>query len=104
MKNLGEEILGPLGYYPMLHAMNGQEVASVTWSHPDTGIAIVVHANGQAEVKSAYKMITLSTGKISWPHPRLDVFIRQIRELLDGVSEGQLDLEGEWGSGVRRGL
>jgi hypothetical protein len=75
----GYEEAQRLGYSTFSHAPNH----SATYIKGE--IALTVYLDGNAELHSQWKLVRLSTGKISFPHPRFEMFERQLRELLAGV-------------------
>ncbi len=48
-------------------------------------LCLTVYNGEEAELSSSYKMITLKTGKFSFPHELFHIFENQIMHLLNGV-------------------
>ena len=77
----GETEAKRLGY--TLYAYSGCKKTALY--HKDR-LSLTVYTDGMAELSRHYKMILLTTQKISFPHPRFELFENQILSLLQGVN------------------
>jgi len=50
-------------------------------------LSLKVYSDNTAEILGHYKIIQIHTPKISFPHPRFQMFENQILRLLQGVNE-----------------
>ena len=73
----GEILAKQLGY--TLYAHSGDYSSAIYSKGP---LSLTITKEGKATVKAFYKLVTISSGEFSFPHPRFEIFENQVLRCL----------------------